>query len=406
MCKTMKLPVSCTIKAFDDELLQLSSEDFSSDLTLDMTATGFIEVSCMLHLISFLTQRVKIGYKTSIKLPRSRKVRDFLRVWRFDAALQRSTDGMRLSHLCRDEESKTYFGEGSQYYQKARTTVESQLLRTRFFSITAMDIRTFDSEQDKNHNMRLVEDEASRWKENLIQTFLSLNLDKNKPASYLPSNIIYEAMTNSVRHPKADLLLATSFSDDTYGGENNEKRLLTISFWDNGASIYKTLNDAMDRSNDVRSAVTPEEHITYDVDYVIKSSTSPENERSPFSENNRPQYELVSSDSDLALIRHEHQYFMACLFPGVSSDLQRKKDIPRPEEFTTRPGWGLQVLLNTVCEIFDGTIVFRTGNILAEINRNEDDTNASYKVCITIYYGIPRFLGNLTTVRLPLEGVK
>ncbi len=66
---------------------------------------------------------------------------------------------------------------------------------------------------------------------------------------------------------------------------------------------------------------------------------------------------------------------------------------------------GLHVLVNTVVDVFGGSLAFRTGSLFMNIRRaDRSDDEAKYRAKIArASDAVPPFLGNMLTIRLPIR---
>ena len=100
---------------------------------------------------------------------------------------------------------------------------------------------------------------------------------------------------------------------------------------------------------------------------------------------------------------------LATTFPGITRDITSKgyasAELKSEHPEYDAPGMGLHVLINTVIDIFGGSIAFRTKNHFMSIKRNEpNDIGTKYisKVRV-INSASERFVGNMLTIRLPVN---
>ncbi|MDO9105113.1 MAG: phosphoribosylanthranilate isomerase [Methylovulum sp.] len=359
-------------------------------ITLDLRSVRFIEVSALVALVSFIEWRSSRALRTILLLPENKSVRDFMRLWGFHDAVKDCT-GYPFSYFCTDEDIDKFFGENKVIknftYNNALSKVQGQLINDRFFSISTYPInRRYAGET-------ITTVETERWKGPLIKEFLAMNLEGMQGAGLVSSRIVFEAMTNAIRHPGATLIIAASFCENKI---DREKKRLTITFWDNGQSMIDTIGSALLAGRNVRSSGAERER-----NYVFDVRMNRVSGEQIFE---------LATDIELSKDAERYVLFLACLFPGVSRDIERKSFIPSQEVINeeieiTEPGYGLTYLLNCAIDVFKGSVKFRTGNISAEISTAEDGRVSRYSARIEEHAGDwATFNGNLLTVELLIGG--
>jgi len=378
--RSITFPNSLTVGTFDNLLIKEYKSALCeiSHLVLDLRETNFIEVATLIYMLSLLDQRSMQHLDTTILIPSDKKVRDFWRIWKFPEAIKSCT-GRGLAHYCVKEDVDLYFQENTSdddLYYRAYSKEVKELVNDRFFSLNSYLVSSHVA------NTIALNSEASRWKKPFILEFLKRVLGEVGASSYVSARVVYEAMTNAFRHPEADIICTASFCDENIRAAN---KLITISFWDNGIPMHYTLKKALHLRKIVRGDVEESQHFKFFVTHRFPNGEEETN--------------LYSTDSEIDKLSHDYEYFIACLFPGVSRDLSREIFF----ETDTAPGWGLVYLLNTCCEIYNGSVAFRSGNIFANVRRCEGDDNIRFRISINEYDNkIPHFNGNMVTVRLPI----
>ena len=176
-------------------------------LELSFAESEFIEVASLIFIIAIITGRCRRGLETIIELPRTKRTRDFLRLWGFPEALSKTT-GLNFRDVASKQEDRRYFGEnetiGSHSYAGAYRVDDDgvrRLTRGKFFSL-----QTYAMTQRNGANV--VVEESDRWNSALVKAVLSKHL--SGPNSYLSSRIAYESMTNAIRHSSAKFIVAGS----------------------------------------------------------------------------------------------------------------------------------------------------------------------------------------------------
>jgi hypothetical protein len=367
-------------------------------LELDLSACEYIEVSSLIYFIALIKSRLNRGLHTSLRVPSSEMVRDFLRAWEFPRALRQAT-GVPFHKLV-VEEDRHYFGErqNSQDVRYTGWVLDRQvdrLLSDRFFAIT-----TFPINRSTSH-ARIVLDETQRWEAQLVKSVLKKHLIG--PEGYFANRVIFESMTNALRHPSANIIQTGSRFDIRYDqdGKPSGLKYFTMAFWDDGESIITTLKRAIEGGLKVRSADVPDLYRTYRV--ILESTDGVKKE---------PEYVRSNYLPDCATI--DELLLLSATFPGITRDVVGEDHLPPvnltdTEKSLMLPGMGLYVLTNCVVDIFGGTLAFRTKEFFMNIKRTSEwskkrGDNSDYHVKIKRFSRqTPSFLGNMLTIRLPLR---
>lgn len=366
-------------------------------LELDLSACDYIEVSSLIYFIAFIKGRLNRGLSTYLRIPASETVRDFLRVWEFPRALRHAT-GIPF-HKFVHEADLRYFGErqDSSHRRYSGWVLDRQvdrLLSDRFFAIT-----TFPINQSTSH-ARMVVDETERWEAQLVKSVLKKHLIG--PEGYFANRVIFESMTNALRHPSANIIQTVSRFDVRYDatGQTTGAKYFTMAFWDDGESIITTLKRAIDSGLKVRSADVPELYSNYRV--TLESA-----------EGKKGAPQILPSSYLPDEKTSEELLLLAATFPGITRDVVgidhvAPADMADSEKSLMLPGMGLYVLTNCVVDIFGGTIAFRTKDFFMNIKqtsaRQRRVDRTRYQVKIRKFHEkTPSFLGNMLTIRLPLR---
>jgi hypothetical protein len=395
----LKIPSDATVgsieNAVDCFFRSLSAEPQS--LELDLSACEYVEVPSLIYFIALIKNRLNKGLYTTLRLPGSDMVRDFLRAWEFPRAVRQAT-GIPF-HKFVVEEDRHYFGE-RQHSANVRYTgwvldrQVDRLLSDRFFAITTFPINRSTSPA------RIVLDETQRWEAQLVKSVLKKHLIG--PEGYFANRVIFESMTNALRHPSANIIQTGSRFDIRYNDEGKPStKYFTMAFWDDGESIITTLKRAIEGGLKVRSADTPDLYRTYRV--IRESSDGVKTEPEDVISNYLP--DRTTTDELLLL---------SATFPGITRDVIGEDHLAPMISIDTEkslmlPGMGLYVLTNCVVDIFGGTLAFRTKDFFMNIKRTSEwskkrGDNSHYRVKIKRFSEqAPSFLGNMLTIRLPLR---
>ena len=400
MVDQLRVPADGTIGSVESAVERFF-EQFAEEpkfLELDLSACEYIEVPSLIYFIAFIKGRLNRGLYTYLRIPASESVRDFLRVWEFPRAVRQAT-GIPF-HKFVHEDDMQYFGERQdaseiRYNGWVLDRQVDRLLSNRFFAIT-----TFPLNRNTSH-ARLVVDETKRWEAELVKAVLKKHL--KGPEGYFANRVIFESMTNALRHPSANIIQTVSRFDIRYDQEHKPTgpKYFTMVFWDDGESIIATLRQAIDSGLNVRSADVPELYKNYLV--TEETSEGVKGEPQPIPSNYLPDERT-----------NEEILLLAATFPGITRDVVGVNHIPpaqlaEDEKNLSLPGMGLYVLTNCVVDIFGGTIAFRTKeffmNIKATSNwqRQRGDTSHYHVKIRRFGENTPSFLGNMLTIRLPLR---
>ena len=361
-------------------------------LLLDFSGCEFIEVTSLCYLTSFIASRKQKKLETSIKLPESKDVRDFMRVWEFPKALKHAT-GLPFSKVVVPEDLR-FFGENfSPDEIKYAQTINydnrlSRLLSNKFFSFICYSVNPY------LFSSRTAFDECHRWQDRLIASVLKNHLQG--PEDYVANRVIFEAMTNTLRHPDAHVVQTVSFLQGRRESEPDTQRLLTIVIWDDGVGMVDTLRDAIRKGKKIRSTEPQELHTKY-LFVTEKSSGKKTGE------------EIVGSDFCPTLRCPDEKLLLTECFPGITRDISGEHKIDHPEikkEILLRPGMGLFILVNAVVDVFGGSVAYRTGEVFMTVRRPTQNVKEQVQYRVKAVHnngGSPQFLGNMITIRLPLS---
>jgi hypothetical protein len=496
----LNFPSALDIASFESKIYDYFSDQhrFASPIVLSFKTCQFIEIATLASINAFITNRARKGLQTTVALPDSKDVRDFMRIWNFPSALEVAT-GIPFQAIVRKEDRK-YFGENKlseeiKYSGYVPSKGVERLLSKRFFSLYTLPFKS-------SLKIKIIKDEAKRWETKLVESVLAHHL--GSPEGYIPSRVIYECMSNAARHPRASFVQTASHFNETlssdflprefkepltakklwqsieadaydlsinshnsidslnktlrisnlyqkvqkkpevrsfsteiirlanttrlyrsrdftslskteqteikrlnrlvleslyasiapisgHGGQNIKSSFLTIVFWDDGVSMIDTLKNAIHNDVVVRSSEFPEKYCDYLVKFEnIDGATSSETIKSDF---------LPGKDTA------DYKILLATTFPGITCEPSGKGQSSHPDlaPELLHPGMGLFTLLNTVIDIFGGSVAFRTKNYFMNIKPCAKGADTKYSASIRQFPSTPHFLGNLLTIRLPLK---
>ena len=389
-----KLPTTATVAALEEALLQVSREMGAEPdrLDVDLTQCDYVEPAALVYFLSVLAARRGKRLETRLCLPRSKDVRDFLRVWNFPAAV-RHVAGQSFSALVPPEDLQ-FFGENPtpatmKYAGRLLDEGVERLVSDKFFALM-----TFLPEQIRSRT-RLVVNESARWEEKLVRSVLATHL--NGPDGYVASRIVFESMMNAVRHPRARHIVTTSKFDAPGECQADSKGHLTLIYWDDGTSMFTTLMEAIIAGKEVRSTTVPELSAGYQLTIVDENGV-----RQPPS--------LVNSDLVPNRSMPRPVVLLSTLFPGVTCDVtgtghEVHEELRRARPEYALPGMGLAALVNAVVDVFSGNLAVRTLDFFMSVKKAyKKDKGAKYRAKIALFDPkIGNFLGNMLTIRLPLR---
>jgi hypothetical protein len=391
-------------------------------LLLDLASTKFVEISVLFNIISLFKRRQeKKGLKTFIGMSKEKKVRDFLRLWRFPKAFTDAT-GVELKdilvqddHLYVGEKQTTYdgFGSGLNALIYDRNWSSSQG-RRNFFEFVSYFLGPQQPSLFTGPKNAIPRLESERWNNSLIREVLTTHLFKKSGADDVARVVIYESISNAVRHPRADIIQTTSlFQSKPTSGSADQKSPSTgghlrIFVWDDGMGIIETLERLIRSSKSIRAVKLPYPYL-YDAIYLQTSEYGKE----------VPPGIVVQQEKDPPKDASEEQILLSSLYPGITRTVSQKVDDVDPVgdtaeesvEWANQQGMGLYALTKTALDSYQGRIRIRSGHHRLTIEIARDRIRKEHKVryeCSVIRYpkGYPMFRGNLLAIELPIQVYK
>jgi len=400
-------------------------------LFLDFGDAQFIDIAVLANVVALILDRSEKGWATYMGYPQSKRVRDYLDVWNFPQAVFQATGIVLRKYLFPgqapylDEIQTTYAGIGDgidalefnpdhRHYQDPPDRKENRRNFFGFSSFSAGGNSTIRPEGPLSSVPRI---ESKKWTGTIIKEVLDKHLGNDTPQGDFARVVIYEAMSNAVRHPEARVIQVASLftrkklmPDDHRISEltnkeqmqfHNVEGKLRICIWDDGIGIASTLSVPLKAGKKVRISTPP----TFMCDRTHVSVRRFEgNEIRHFSHNEHDDPNNESSDSDLLL---------ASFDPGVTrtasqqvADVEAYCESPSGVETNISgkilPGMGLYALKRTVVDQFQGKIVLRSQNYRLVIE-SAKEKRYRYSCKITEYpERYPFFRGNLLVMQLPI----
>ena len=376
------------------DILRIANRDRRpSSIEFDFSRTSFIEPVALQMVIAWLCRLKELETATFVRIPESKRVRDFWRAWGFPQAVAGAL-GANFKRFVRPEDH-IYFGERQEFYRPERLVAhpefgDDETRSMNFFGFYTMVLN------GPMVSTRQAYEEQDYWKATHIQSVLKNKLGKG--SNYFASRVVFEAILNAMRHPGASRVQTAAF-DQTSEFSHLRHTTFAAHFWDDGMSMAKTLSLAINRGVAVRGQYEPD----LDRKYLLV-----------YSEDDQPTQRHMSvqtSRCELDTGIEEYKALFATLFPSVSSDPAGKNQAVAPDVLQEdirygRPGMGLYVLVNAVAEVLGGTVSFRTGPYFMFVRKPNQLEAKTFGVNLRVRIkrrseAVPDFLGNLVIARLP-----
>lgn len=373
--------------------VERSESEDPQPLTFDFSDTSFMDVPSLQCLIEATRRFGLLGHDVTIRVPKTKAVRDVWKAWGLIEAMSEAT-GLSLSELVHRNDHY-WFDEEQTRFKGAELVAGPGYPagHMRFANFFGLHTEVLNG---AGESARLAYDEKGRWTSKQIQDVLKRVLPDAAASSYIPSRVVFEIMLNAMRHPGAKIVQTASFFDR----QNRAAPNFTIHFWDDGEAMSAKLLAAIKGGSNVRCAYEADFNRKYLVHYS-------EDDRSGASYR-RIESSLRELDKDTSA----EVALLATLFPGVTTDPDgigqfAPEEVTKPDERLGRPGMGLFVLANTVVEMLHGSVSFRTGKYFLNVRPLNSDERKEYGVQPHVAVRIrkrsealPDFVGNLVTVRL------
>jgi anti-anti-sigma regulatory factor/anti-sigma regulatory factor (Ser/Thr protein kinase) len=360
-------------------------------ILLDLQDVVFADPSAFVYLAAIMKTLASRGVELRIELPTEPRVRDIMRRYRFGAVVGELLNANPLDVLT-PHSLQAYSGAPVTHYAASiRRGGLDHRVTDRLARMQVLD----------GVNLRAAMSVIDGWDAPEIKAFLEVHLGSN--ARMVAPGIIYEALANAVRHPKATAVTTVAYA--TVGEKDPSKRHLTVAFWDDGDSIMHTLRKALKRGYELRTDGFDPYYNWYGVesaiDHVqIKGELYRVNSGHSIRRTDGAPDDI--SDADLLI---------AATFPGITSDPDGLREVApgaHGEKYDNRPGMGLYILTSLAMEDFGGSVLIRSGGVAANFRRatekEEREHNFHYRVGVIENDAMARhFSGNLVVVRLPLR---
>lgn len=364
-----------------------------SSIVLDLKKVTFIELVSLSLLLGVLRSRLIKGQKTYFRLPHNKKVRTFLRHWRFSEAIYK-VFGIPFYFLC-TADSRKYFGESNQNESIREINDYSNILPKNMVSLSVYKVDEFKVDSPEN----LAEKIGSNWQtKNVAKVFDRVFEDSNYSFSV---NVVKEAIANCLRHPQSEnIVLGSSiFIVKRLQNNNNNKYdgYFNLVIWDDGESILDTIVNRLTEGQRVRNWVH-EELANYS--YFTRIT----------SDNKLFLEKKIGIDFTPTLEDSESMILFSSILPGISSNPNKPEYLKHnnyENPLYCKPGMGLFLLTKTAVFDFGGSVSIRTKdkflNIKADKPNKKTKLEGERAFNCKVTEGLSFYKGNLLTIRLPVH---
>ncbi len=355
-------------------------------LLLDFSSIQFIRVESLVYLVSFIARRHKQNIETKIKYYSNTTIRQFLNTSRFFETIE-DVCGLAITDLVVDLPAnfeKTalsidYFKrskfelspDGTQRELTEKEKIE-YLKEKGFYPLSSL---AFEDDIQKSNTLK---EEPKNWTEGKpIVSIIQKNLpEKVVVGDKISKHIIYESITNAIRHPKSGKLVISCIRQDNY---------YTLVIWDNGESIVETLMGELEKGNSIKAESSDDDfHSCY---CVVKNKIPGRPKAENFDYFFSYDIPNLNEVDETKLYRKEKWFvLLSSLFPGITRDPQGadydKRKILNEVEKPPLTGRGLTYLINAAVRNFGGEVRIRTSNYFVNIKQAEKD----YKTLPTLFF--------------------
>jgi hypothetical protein len=453
MDNVVKLEEYVTVKRVENKLINLYKQKTCEvdELFFDLRECSHIRVEALVYMMAITTGRFlnkKQNLKTFFYYPDNKNERSFIYTFRFFETISQHTSKEIEEFVL--ELPLNFIQNDSTDGRKSELTKErvQHFEKKGFYPLISLK---FNSLEEKKNTLK---EEPKKWTEG--QPIISV-IQKNIPENIfignkISRNIIYESITNSIRHPNSKLLTVNCIKEI-----NNNDFILTI--WDNGESMIETLKKELDLGNSIKDFNNLEDdpHFCFCCEKENhKSGRKTITSFDFYFSHEVPDY------NDTGYRKEDWFILLSCFFPGITRDPQgndyktgvmkdenshSKDEISNTENQAERTsekitiGRGLSYLLNTSVNILGAEIRIRTGKFFLNVKKATKDysemprifsskypdyhviefenlyppstiTNlrdkkilqAVYKVKIDEIETLDDFYGNMITIQIPQTG--
>jgi hypothetical protein len=381
-----------------------------STLCVDFTPASFIEIDVLLYALALIADRKDPSLHTSIALPtnpHSNRVLHFLRGWLFPEAVEAVT-GRQFSAILEPKSKALYLSHVSKWPEPLYIGGYVREDTGRILSNNYFGIQSFPLAGD-NYDEDTMAEHSNSWEMDRIKRVL-INVLGRDVAGLVASTVVFESLLNALRHSSAKMIQTTSqlcppSAADT-GGERFDAPYLRYCCWDDGDAMTKTLSRAISSGKPIRACISDRLHKTFSVSWLHDREWDSK---------------VMLSDVDPTESSTDIELLVATFFPGVTCDvtgagLQISKtlaeNLARAASLTgldlcahpelLGPGMGLYLLLNTAVDVSCGSIIIRTGDLVARLSApsaERSQKGEDYEVTVwRTPPSVPPLRGNLITV--------
>jgi hypothetical protein len=353
----------------------------NESLLLDMSSIDFIRVEAMVYLTSFIASRKSKNLETKIKYYGNEAIRTFLYNSRFFETIRdvANIDIRDLVVDLPDYFDKTFLAVDSfnrskyvvtedKYTRKLTDDERIDHLRDKgFYPLVSLPFA------DDTEKLFTLKEEPKNWTEGkpLVSIIQKSLPDKVVIGDKISKHIIYESITNSIRHPNSDKLVISCIRPI------NQKSYYTLVIWDNGESIIDTLKNELRKGNEIKTEgeSSDDPHSCYCIMKEKPSGRPSADNISYYFSNEVPT--LQKPEEGKEYLKEEWFILLASFFPGITRD-PKGIDYEESKALGTekRPaltGRGLTYLVNAAVRNFDGEVRVRTSNYFINIKKAEKD---------------------------------
>jgi hypothetical protein len=429
--ESVKLTEYITVEDLEQELLNIykKNDGLINQLEIDLLEATHIRVEALVYLFAFLLKRFQNSQTTYLVYPQNWNARNFIKTFRLFEVIYEST-GMRpidyVKRLPENFSQTDYFEKNVLVSEKEKISYHE---KKGYYPLTTLKFKT------KDDKLFTLKEEPKKWTEG--QPIISI-IQKNLPKGVyvgdnISRNIVYESITNSIRHPRSDKLTVNCIKEDN-------QYIFTI--WDNGEGILNTLKKELQSGNSIKDTteLDTDPHFCFCMEKEKGKSGKPKVENFNFFFSD----EIPEINGVLDYKKEDWFILLASFFPGITRDPKGddykngvlKGENDNKQENTIALGRGLSYLLNTAVNIFGGEVRVRTGNYFVNIKKavkkygsmpkmfkskypayevieynaiNEIESTSKIEKVIQAVYRVkiekkeylPEFYGNMITVQIP-----
>jgi hypothetical protein len=388
----IRLPQQVTLAEIESNLEALlqAGDRKAASLELNLSQVQSIGAATLVYLISLIVDRADHGFQTCLRLPVSESVRDFLRDWRFQETLLHAT-GIPLRQLVCAEDPQ-YFADASRAESRDTGLTPDEAIAGLYMPADFWALRIIPI-NEVTDTTSLALEESRRWQTPLIKHLLHGRL--KGPEEYIATRIAFEAMTNGLRHPNAHMIVTASQLSSHSERSSSSSHDLSIVYWDDGESIVETVRRGRRGGHGQKIEIPANFYLGYRIAVEHPGRITPRRmDVHSLIDEHAPDYELL----------------LAATLPGVGGSVLAPTASSRAAadtSFSSVPGMGLFMLVNTTVDVLGGTLHFRTGRLRVKIQADRNGRTANgFKYNARVHEfddQMPSFRGNLIIAQVPVS---